>query len=129
MAVPLRITLLTIPHFFNDLDKRGMEKINSASSCQKTASQEGWAKSRRMRISNQTGISVNQRRNNILLSKLFYCEEKIVLVTEKNFWNLSLKAAEKICKKFVITWTIYSNSETSEQFLVRECLFNFFLKI
>ena len=63
--------------FFNDLDKRGMEKINSASSCQKTASQEGCAKSRRMRISNQTGRSVNQRRNDILLPKLFYCQKKL----------------------------------------------------
>ena len=77
MAVPLTITLLTIPHFFNDLDKRGMEKINSASSCQKTASQEGCAKSRRMRIPNQTGRSVNQRRNDILLPKLFYCQKKL----------------------------------------------------
>ena len=35
----------------------------------------------------------------------------------------------RICKIFVITWTIYSNSERSEQFLVTECFFNLFLKI
>ena len=40
-------------------------------------------KSRRMRVSNQTGISVNQRRNYILLPKLFYCEKKNVLLIKK----------------------------------------------
>ena len=46
--------------------------------------------------------------------------EKIVLVIKKNFWN---------CKIFEITRTIYSNSESSEQFLVTECLFNLFLEV
>jgi hypothetical protein len=76
MAVPLKITPFDYTSFFNDLDRNGMEKVNSASSCQKTASQEGCAKaavqagtrSRRMRISNQTGRSVNQRKkNNVFL--------------------------------------------------------------
>ena len=40
--------------------------------------------------------------------------EKIVLVIEKNF---------------EITWTIYSNSERSEQFLVTEWFFNLFLEV
>ena len=35
----------------------------------------------------------------------------------------------RISKKFQITWTIYSNSERSEQFLVKECLFKMFLVI
>ena len=30
---------------------------------------------------------------------------------------------------FEITWTIYSNSERSEQFLVTECFFNLFLEV
>ena len=33
-----------------------------------------------------------------------------------------------ICQIFEITWTIYSNSERSEQFLVTECFFNLFLE-
>jgi hypothetical protein len=41
MAVPLKITPFDYTSFFNDLDRNGMEKVNSASSCQKTASQEG----------------------------------------------------------------------------------------
>ena len=52
---------------------------------------------------------------------LIYCEKKIVLVIEKNFW--------KICKIFEITRTMYSNSERSEQFLVTECFFNLFLEV
>ena len=51
--------------------------------------------------------------------------EKIVLVIEKNFRSLRLKAENKI---FEITWTIYSNSEMSEQYLVTECFFNLFLE-
>ena len=50
-------------------------------------------------------------------------EKKIVLVTEKTFWNWRLKA--KICKNFEITWTIYSNSERCEQFLGTECFSTF----
>ena len=40
--------------------------------------------------------------------------EKIVLVTEKNFWNSGLKA--KNLQKFEITRTIYSNSEDQDNF-------------
>ena len=52
--------------------------------------------------------------------------EKIVLVIEKNFRSSRLKAENKI---FEITWTIYSNSERSEQYLVTECFFNSFLEV
>ena len=54
---------------------------------------------------------------------LTYCEKKIVLVIEKNFWR------PRICKIFEITRTIYSNSESSEQFSVTECFFNLFLEV
>ena len=53
--------------------------------------------------------------------------EKIALVIKKKFWNSRLKA--KNCKNFEITWTIYSNSERSEQFLVTEYFFNLFLEV
>ena len=53
--------------------------------------------------------------------------EKIDLVIEKKFANLRLKA--RICKLFEITWTIYSNSERSEQFLVTICFFKLFLDV
>ena len=43
--------------------------------------------------------------------------EKIVLVIKKIF------------KIFEITRTIYSNSGSSEQFLVTECFFNLFLEV
>ena len=42
--------------------------------------------------------------------------KKIVLVNEKNVWNLRLKA--KNLQNFEITRIIYSNSERAEQFLV-----------
>ena len=40
--------------------------------------------------------------------------EKNILVIEKNFWN---------------SRTIYSNCESSQQFLLTECFFNLFLKV
>ena len=57
---------------------------------------------------------------------LTYCEEKNVQVIKKNFWNSRLK---RICKHFVITRTIYSNSERPEEFLVMEWFFNLFLEV
>ena len=70
-------------------------------------------------------ISINY---GILLPKLFWptVRKKNVLVIEKNFWNSRLKAEN--LQIFEITWTIYSNSERSEQFLVTECFFNLFMK-
>ena len=60
--------------------------------------------------------------NGILLPKLW---EKIVLVIGKIFevggWS------PRICKYFEITRTICSNSERSQQFLVREYFLNLFL--
>ena len=62
----------------------------------------------------------------ILLPKLFWpTVRKIVLVIEKNFWNLRLKAEN--LQIFEITRTIYSNGERSEQFFVTECYL--FLKV
>ena len=58
---------------------------------------------------------------------LTYCEKKIVLAIEKNFWNSRLKAEN--LQNFEITTTIYSNSERSEQFLVTECFLNLFLEV
>ena len=46
---------------------------------------------------------------------LTYCEKKIVLLIE-NFFE-------------IITKTICSNSERSEQFLVTKCVFNLFLEV
>jgi len=53
--------------------------------------------------------------------------QKIVLLNEKKFWNLRLKVEN--LQKFEITRTIYSNSESSEQFLVTEHFFNLFLEV
>ena len=53
--------------------------------------------------------------------------EKIVLVIEKTFEIRGWRP--RIFKNFEIAWTIYSNSERSEQFLVTECFFNLFLEI
>ena len=53
--------------------------------------------------------------------------EKIVLVIEKNFEIRGWRP--RICKICEITWTIYSNSERSEQFLVQECFFNLCLEV
>ena len=57
----------------------------------------------------------------VLLNRKWYFVTKIVLVIEKIFWNLRLKAEN--CKIFEITKTIYSSSERSEQFLATECFF------
>ena len=56
--------------------------------------------------------------------------EKIVLVIEKFFWNLRLNAENlQIFWDHLNDWTICSNSERSEQFLVKECFFTFFLEV
>ena len=52
-------------------------------------------------------------------------EKKIVI--EKNFWNLRLKAEN--LQFFVITGTIYSNSERSVQFFEQHAVFNLLLEI
>ena len=57
-----------------------------------------------------------------MLPKLFW---PTVRVIEKNFRSSRLKAEN--LQNYEITWTIYSNSERSEQFLVTECFFNLFL--
>ena len=65
----------------------------------------------------------------ILLPKLFWptVRKKLFYWSRKTFeiegWR------PRICKNFEITWTIYSNSERSEQFLVTECFFNLFLEV
>ena len=67
-------------------------------------------------------------RNGILLPKLFWpTVRKNCSSDRENFWNSRLKA--RIPKIFEITRTIYSNSERSEQFLVKECSFNLFLEV
>ena len=68
-------------------------------------------------------------RNGILLPKLFWPTlKKNVLVIKKNFLEI-WGCRPTICKNFDITWTIHSNSELSEQFLVTECFFNLFLEV
>ena len=52
---------------------------------------------------------------------LTYNEKKIDLVIKKNFWIRGWR--RRIWKIFEITRKIYSNSESSEQFLVTECFF------
>ena len=49
----------------------------------------------------------------------------------KLFLNLKRFEAvgQEFAKNFEITGTIYSNSESSEQFLVTEFFFNFFLEV
>ena len=72
----------------------------------------------------------------VLMNKEWYFVTKIVLTyCEKKLFSWSRKTFEirgwwpRICKKFEITRTIYSNSERSEQFLVTECFFNLFLEV
>ena len=70
-----------------------------------------------------------------LLWKMVFCYqncsdllwEKIVLVIEKDFWNLRLKAEN--LQIFETTKSVGSNSERSEQYLVTECFFNLFLEV
>ena len=64
--------------------------------------------------------------NEFLLPKLFWhTVRKNCSSDREKIWNLRLKA--KNLQNFEITRTICSNSESSEQFLVTECLFNLFL--
>ena len=69
-------------------------------------------------------------------SKKWYFVTTIVLTySEKKLFYWSKKPFEiwgwgpRIFKILKITWTIYSNSERSEQFLVTECFFNLFLEV
>ena len=61
----------------------------------------------------------------VLKIVLTYCENFFFLFIEKKIrgWR------PRICKIFEITRTIHSSSERSEQFLVTECYFNFFLEV
>ena len=64
-------------------------------------------------------------KNGILLPKLFW-------PTVRKNWSSDPEIRDwwpRICKILEITWTIYSNSERSEQFLVRECFFNLLLEV
>ena len=58
---------------------------------------------------------------------LTYCEKKLFFWFRKSFeiWGWR----PRICKIVEITWTIYSNSERSEQFLLTEFFFNLFLEV
>ena len=61
-------------------------------------------------------------KSGILLPKLFWpAVRKNCSTFEVRGWR------PRIFKNYEITWTIYSNSERSEQFLVTECFFNMFL--
>ena len=68
------------------------------------------------------------RKNGILLPKLFWPTMRKKSSNDlENFWNSRLKA--KNLQIFEITRTIYSNSESSQQFLVTECFFDLFLEV
>ena len=54
---------------------------------------------------------------------LTYCEKNCS--SDREIWGWR----PRICKNFEITWTIYSNSERSEQFLVTDDFFNLFLEV
>ena len=61
--------------------------------------------------------------------------EDYSILLPKLFWPTVRKCFEiqgwwpRICKRFDITRTIWSNSKRSEQFLITECLFNLFLEV
>ena len=65
--------------------------------------------------------SRSAKNNGILLPKLFW--PTVRKNCEIQGWR------PRICRIFEITWTIYSNSERSEQFLVTECFFNLFPEV
>ena len=58
---------------------------------------------------------------------LTYCEKKLSWWSRKTFEIQGWRP--RIFRILEITWTIYSNCERSEQFLVTECFFNLFLEI
>ena len=58
---------------------------------------------------------------------LTYCETKLLYWSSKTFEIRGWRP--RIWKKIEITWTTYSSSERSEQFLVTECFFNLFLEV
>ena len=65
------------------------------------------------------------------IHKKWYFVTKIVLTyfEKKLFWWSRKTFEIRISNIFEITRTIYSNSERSEQFLVKECFFYFFLEV
>ena len=66
--------------------------------------------------------------NGIVLQKLFWPTVRKNCSSDQDFF-LKFQAEGLTCKFFEITRTIYSNSERSEQFLVTECFFTFFLEV
>ena len=65
--------------------------------------------------------------NGILLPKLFW---PTVRKNCSSDWEKKIRGwRSRICKFLEIAWTIYSNSERSEQFLVTEWFFNLFLEV
>ena len=73
-------------------------------------------------------LKSNRKRYGILLPKLFWptvrkncsSDREKLLKFEAEGWEF---------QNFEITRTIYSNSESSEQFLVTECFFNLFIEV
>ena len=61
----------------------------------------------------------------ILLPKLFWPTVRKNCSSDREIQG----RRPRICKNFEINWTIYSNSERTEQFLVKECFFNLFLEV
>ena len=67
--------------------------------------------------------------NGILLPKLFWpTARKSCTSGQEKLLKFEAEGRE-FSKNFVITRTIYSNSERSEQLLATECFFNLFLEV
>ena len=68
-------------------------------------------------------------RNGILLPKVFWPTVRKNCSSDREKLLQFEAEGREFFKNFEITWTIYSNSERSEQFLVTECFFNLFLEV
>ena len=100
-----------------------------------TMHEKGWTDLKKVKNKirvNWYGISklcARVSKNGILLPKLFWpTVRKNCSSGRENLLKFEAESQE-FKKSFEITRTIYSNSESSEQFLVTECFFNLFLEI
>ena len=73
------------------------------------------------------GCAMNDKWYFVTKIVLLNCEKKLFLWSRKTFEIQGWRP--RIYKNFEISWTIYSNSERSEQFLVTVCFFNLFLEV
>ena len=104
--------------FFDQPTRYGLQFVTRSSQCRPSGRRRSQSTSKSRLVENW----------------IWYFVTKIVQAVRKKLFQWSRKSCEIwgwrsiICKNLEITWTIYLNSERSEQFLATESFFNLFLR-